>query len=207
MRYSHLLLLLLLLWTAPVRAALIGDADQPYSATRTVIADGRAYVGEMRSAPGMQRHEQTVNGIRFVVILRADRDVAWLLLPDFNVYAALPLSDTLTRYADRASLGRPRGTDRLNGLSAAKYRLHHIDQSGALAEGWLWMTATGLVPKLQGNYTSPNGHKTAVTLLLSDIEPGEQDPGYFVVPAGMSALPPQAVAGLLGMDVKGLPAQ
>jgi hypothetical protein len=195
------LLCLVVFGATPAYAGLVGDAAVPYSATRTVIADGKAYVGRMWSAPGMQRHEQTVNGVRMVLILRADQHVLWLIAPDFHVYTSLPLSDTLTRYADRSRLGFPVGEEDIDGVPARKYRIHNRDQNGAEVDGFLWLDRDGIVRKLAGVYTAPHGHRTPVTLLLSNIRTGDQDPALFEVPPGFSMLPPQAVAPLLGMQV------
>jgi hypothetical protein len=203
-RWSWIVLALLCvaLFSGSARAALIGDAAVPYSASRTVISDGKTYVGRMWSAPGMQRHEQTINGVRMIVILRADRHLLWLIAPDFKVYTALPLPDTLIRYADRRELGAPVGAEPVGGVPARKYRIRHRDQTGAEADGWLWMDRDGIVRKISGLYTTANGRKTPVTIFLSDLRTGAQDPDLFEVPPDMQMLPPQAVAPLLGLRLQ-----
>ncbi|HTH98734.1 MAG TPA: hypothetical protein VL574_15065 [Stellaceae bacterium] len=183
-------------------AALIGDASIPYKAERTVVEDGRTYVGTMYSAPGMQRHDQTINNIRMTVILRADRGVMELWLPDFNVYTDLPLSDTLTRYGDRRLLPPPSGREMEDGVSTRKYRIRHRDQSGAEADGWLWLDDNGIARRLSGDYTTPGGRVTHVTAILSHVRPGPQPASLFVVPQGVQMLPPQAVAPILGLQLR-----
>ncbi len=197
-----LLSLALLVLPVAAEAALIGDASVPYSADRTVVEDGKTYVGRMWSTPGMQRHEQTINNVRMTAILRADRHVMWLLLPDFNIFTELPLSDTLTRYADPALLPPPVAREALGGVETRKYPIHHRDQNGAEADGFLWQDERGIVWRLAGDYTTPNGRRTHVVASLSHLRPGPQDPALFTVPPGMQPLPAQAVAPMLGLQLQ-----
>jgi hypothetical protein len=71
-----ILLAALVAVTMPARAAMIGDADISFHATRTVLFKGRTYTGPVWAVPGKQRHEQTINGFRLVVILRTDTGTA-----------------------------------------------------------------------------------------------------------------------------------
>src|SRR5690348_5773326 len=56
---------------------LLGDARVPFSADRTLTVDGRTFAGRVYHTPGRQRHEQMLEGIQQVVILRADRAQGW----------------------------------------------------------------------------------------------------------------------------------
>lgn len=82
-------------WPITVSAAegtvrLLGDVTIAYRAMRTVTAGGKTYVGPVYAMPGRQRHEQEINGFHPVVILRADRKVAWLLVEALGVYTEFP---------------------------------------------------------------------------------------------------------------------
>jgi hypothetical protein len=191
-----------LMFPALARAALIGDAAVPYEAERVVVEDGHTYAGIMHSVPGMQRHDQTINNIRMTAILRADRGVMWLWLPDFNVYTELPLSDTLTRYADRTRLPPPAGREVLDGVETHKYTIDHRDQNGAKADGFLWLDADGIPRQLAGDYVTPGGRVTHVVASLRHVRREPQDPALFTIPHGVQMLPPQAVAPMLGLQLQ-----
>jgi hypothetical protein len=175
-------------------AAMIGDADISYHAERTVLFKGRQYTGPVWAVPGLQRHEQTINGMRLVVILNAGAGTATAILPDFNVYASFPMSQEL----DMSTLGDPVSRAKVDGIPAEKYRLEHEEGDGTGADGWLWIGAHNILLKLDGDYRTAGGRSVPVTATLSDIEKGPQDPALFRVPATMTALPVEAIAPFLG---------
>jgi hypothetical protein len=178
----------------PARAGMIGDADISYHATRTVLFKGKRYSGPVWAVPGMQRHEQMINGFRLVVILRADTGMATAMLPDLNVCASFPMSRDL----DLASLGEPVSHGTVAGFAAAKYRIEHEEPDGTGADGWLWVGKHHILLKLDGDYRTAGGKTVPVTAILSDIERGPQDPALFTVPSTMTVLPVEAIAPFLG---------
>lgn len=192
-----IVLLLALAGTAvpkPAAAAMIGDADIAYHAMRTVLFKGQRYTGPVWAVPGKQRHEQTINGFRLVVILDGNTGTATAILPDLNVYASFPMSRDL----DLSSLGAPVSHGTVAGLSAAKYRIEHEEADGTGADGWLWVGAHHILLKVDGDYRTAGGKTVPVTATLSEIERGPQDPALFAVPMNMTALPIEALAPFLG---------
>jgi hypothetical protein len=192
-----ILLAALVAVTMPARAAMIGDADISFHATRTVLFKGRTYTGPVWAVPGKQRHEQTINGFRLVVILRTDTGTATAILPDLNVYASFPMS----RELDLESLGEPVSHGIVAGLPAAKYRLEHEESDGTGADGWLWVGPHHLLLKIDGDYRTAGGNTVPVTASLSHIERGPQDPSLFEIPGNMTALPVEALAPFLGFKM------
>ncbi len=178
----------------PAAAAMIGDADVAYHAIRTVLFKGQRYTGPVWAVPGEQRHEQTINGFRLVVILNSNTGTATAILPDLNVYASFPMSRDL----DLSSLGEPVSHGTVAGLSAAKYRIEHEEPDGTGADGWLWVGAHHILLKVDGDYRTAGGKTVPVTATLSSIERGPQDPALFAVPTNMTALPIEAIAPFLG---------
>ena len=182
------------LFPRPAVAAMIGDSDIAYRADRTVVFKGHRYTGPVWAVPGKQRHEQEINGLRLIVILRADTGTAAAILPDFNVYAVFPMS----RELDRSILGPAAGHASVDGMPAAKYRLEHTEPDGTGASGWLWIGSHHILVKLDGEYRTASGTMVPVTAALSDIKPGPQDPSLFEIPSNMTALPVEAIAPFLG---------
>ena len=181
---------------------LLGDTRVPYSADRTVVTGGKTYVGRVYASPGKQRHEQNVNGLPLVAILRADKQVAWLELADLHVFTDFKFPAAITDYASQAQLGAPIGTELVAGLMAKKYRVERQGGDGSQVFGYAWIDDEGIVLKLDGSFVAPNGKETKASYELSNIHRGPQQPGLFELQPGMTRLPPEAVAPLMGIKIK-----
>jgi hypothetical protein len=181
-------------------AGLIGDTSVPFSADRHVETGGKTYDGRLYAAPGKQRHEQVVNGLPMVAILRADRKVAWLMLPGLHIYAEFAFPKAVTEYDGAAALGPPTGTDTIAGLKSARYRIEHDGTDGSVVDGWLWMTGDGIVTKLDGSFSGPKTKEVKASFQLSQIKLGPQDPALFEIPKDVKKLPIEAVQGLLSLQ-------
>lgn len=201
--FSCLLLAVILMGARPAAAQqLLGDTRVPYSADRTVVTGGKTYVGRVYASPGKQRHEQTVNGLPIVAILRADKQVAWLELADLHVFTDFKFPAAITDYASPDQLGHPIGTERVAGLMARKYRIERKGSDGSEVFGYAWIDDDDIVLKLDGTFIEPNGHETRAGYELSNVHRGPQPPNLFELPSGMARLPPEAVAPLMGIKLK-----
>ncbi|GGF17849.1 hypothetical protein GCM10011611_24640 [Aliidongia dinghuensis] len=198
------LLLLATLLSAPFAEAqnLLGDTRAPYSADRTVVTGGKSYVGRVYAEPGRQRHEQDLNGLPLVAILRADRKVAWLELAPLHVFTDFPFPAAITDYADDRQLGPALGTETVGGEATKKYRIERQGTDGSQVYGYAWITDDGIVMKLDGAFVEPSGRETRASYELSHVKRGPQPPALFDLPAGMSRLPPEALAPLMGIKLK-----
>ena len=200
---SCLLLAAALIGAHPASAQqLLGDTRVPYSADRTVVTGGKTYVGRVYASPGEQRHEQNVNGLPLVAILRADKKVAWLELADLHVFTDFKFPDAITDYASQAQLGAPIGTEPVAGLMAKKYRVERQGADGSQMFGYAWIDDEGIVLKLDGSFIAQNGRETKASYELSNIHRGPQQASLFELPPGLTRLPPEAVAPLMGIKIK-----
>jgi hypothetical protein len=186
---------------------LLGDTKVPYSADRTVETGGKTYVGHVYAAPGRQRHEQDVNGFPIVAILRADRKVAWLEVAPLHVFTDFQFPAAITDYADQKQLGRPIGTEVVAGETANKYRVERQGDDGSQLYGYAWITEDGIVVRLDGTFVEPNGRETKASYELSHIRRGPQPEALFDLAKGMTRLPPEAVAPLMGIKLRPAPKQ
>jgi hypothetical protein len=178
---------------------LIGDTKTPFSAERTVVTGGKTYTGRIYAVPDKQRHEQNVNGLEMIAILRADRRVAWLAIPGLHIYTEFPFPKAIDEFDDPRLLGPVIATDTVGGLKSVEHRIERQGSDGSALDGWLWMSEGGIVTKLDGTYTSPKGKAAPATLALSNIKLGPQDPALFELPPGSKLLPLEALAPLLNM--------
>jgi hypothetical protein len=180
-------------------ATLVGDTKLPFSADRVVVTNGKTYQGRVFAVPGKQRHEQEINGLRVVVILRADRQVAWLVMPDLHVYTEFAFPKAVGDYGSASTLGPPVGNATLAGLKASEYRVEREGSDGSALDAWVWMTGDGIVVKLDGTFTSTNAMPVNATLELSNVKTGPQNAALFELPPGANKLPPEALQPLLNM--------
>lgn len=200
---SCLLLVAALVGAQPARAQqLLGDTRVPYSADRTVVTGGKTYVGRVYASPGKQRHEENINGLPIVAILRADKKLAWLELADLHIFTDFRFPDAISDYASQDQLGAPIGSEPVAGLMAKKYRIERQGADGSQMFGYAWINDEGIVLKLDGSFIAPNGRETKASYELSNVRRGPQQPGLFELPPGMTRLPPEAVAPLMGIKLK-----
>jgi hypothetical protein len=201
-RFQPIAVIAVLLWLLMAVAnagALVGDTDVPFKADRTVVWHGKTYVGKVYAVPGMQRHEQEINGLHPVAIVRADRKTVYLMLPELHIYTELPFPPAVAEYDTFKSLGDPVREERFGGEKAHVYRIEWNASDGSLLDGWGWITGDGIVLKVDGAYTEPGHSPKNGSLVLSNVVRGPQDLALFDVPKGFSRLPPEGVEALFNL--------
>lgn len=201
MRRSMVLLSLVLVAAMPgaAHATLFGDADIAYSAERTVTVNGRSYSGMVFHIPGHDRHEQTIQGIAEVVILDAAMKQGFLVVPMLRSYVAFAFPKLMAELDDpglrRAAVGR----EMVNGVFTTKFRVDRVSADGSRAQGYAWLSAQGVLMRIDGTITYNGGSKPmAIRMELANLAVGPQDPALFQVPPGLAKLPAAALEGLLG---------
>lgn len=203
MRRSKMLLLLVVAFAAlpagRARATLLGDAAVSYSANSTVTVNGRSYAGMVFHIPGRDRHEQEIQGIAEVVILDGKAMHGWLVLPRLSSYVEFKFPQLMAELNAQALLRSPVGRETVNGVHTTKYRIDHTAADGMHAKGFAWVSADGVLMRLAGDVTRPGmSHPTAIQLELDNLRLGKQDHALFDLPPGLTRLPGEALAPLLG---------
>jgi hypothetical protein len=185
----------------PAAAQLLGDAKVGFTADRTVTYDGRTFQGKVWSMPGHQRHEQQIEGIQQVILLKSDGQ-GFLVVPQMRSYVDFRFSPAIAELSDPALLKTAVGQETVSGLKTTKYRIEPTARDGTFVEGWMWRTADGIIAKLDGTVTSRGGKSTPISMSLSNVRTGTQDAALFDVPQGMMKLPANALQPLLGATGK-----
>lgn len=201
MRRSMLLLSLALVAATPgaAHAALFGDAGVAYSAERTVTVNGKSYSGMVFHIPGHDRHEQTIQGVAEVIILDAATKRGFLVVPMLKSYVAFAFPKLMAELDDPGLRRAPVGRETINGVPTTKYRVDHISTDGSHAQGYAWLSAQGVLMRIDGTVTRGGGSKPAVIRMeLAGLAVGPQDPALFQVPPGLAELPAAALEGLFG---------
>ena len=200
MRMLGLVLFSLLL--APgAAAATLGDAQVGFTAERILVIDGHSYVGKIWAMPGKERHEQVIQGFEPVFLLRADNPLAEIVLAKLKTIVQIAMPSELRLLGSPEMKKRPIGPDTVNGIATTKYAIDETVPQGH-AKGTLWLSREGIPMKLAGTFTAPKGKVSSVRWELSRVRIGPQPASLFEPPPGLSKLPPEAVAPLLGLKLK-----
>jgi hypothetical protein len=182
----------------PAAAQVLGDASVPFSADRSLTVDGRTFQGRVYHMPGRQRHEQMLEGMQQVVLLRADRGEGWLVLPSLHSYVEFRFPQAITELSDPSLRGTPVGQETVSGVRTTKYRVEHTARDGTSVDGWMWTSREGIVMKLDGTVRPRSGKPTPFSMQLSNVRVGPQDAAMFDLPQGFVKLPSNALQPLLG---------
>jgi hypothetical protein len=201
MRNLWFVVLCLILLPGAARAATLGDAQIGFSADRTLVIDGKSYQGKIWAMPGRERHEQAISGFRPIFLLRADNPLGEIVLPQLKTIVQFKLPAEL-RVLDMPALKKhPVGHESVNGIATTKYAIDETVPEGH-ATGALWLSRDGIPMRLAGSFTKESGKVSTIRWELSHVRIGPQPASLFEAPQGLSKLPPEAIAPLLGLKLK-----
>jgi hypothetical protein len=198
MRAVAIALALTVLAGATASAATLGDAKIGFSADRLLVINGKPYQGKMWNMPGMERHEQDLNGIPAAFVLRSDRPIADLVLPKLHTTVEFMLPPELRLFADPRLNRHPVGHETVNGIATTKYDIDVAVPEGH-GSGNLWLSDEGIPMKLDGSFTRSSGKVATLRWELTHVHVGPQPAALFEPPPGFAKLPPEAIVPLLGL--------
>jgi len=202
MRLLAAVALCLALLPCSARAATLIDAATGFSAERTLVVDGHTYRGKVWAMPGKERHEQDIAGMRPVFLLRGDSGLGEIVLQNLKTVVQFEIPAEL-RLLDVAALKTHAiGDETVNGVATTKYAIDKSIPEGHAA-GTLWLSADGIPMRVAGTFTNAKGRESRVRWELSGVKTGPLPATLFEPPAGLSKLPPEAIAPLLGLRLKG----
>jgi hypothetical protein len=194
---------ILCLFLAPgaAQAATLGDAQIGFTADRTVVVDGRSYVGKIWAMPGKERHEQAIQGFQPIFLLRTGNPLGEIVLPQLKTIVQFTLPPELRILGASEFKKHAVGEETVNGIATTKYAIDESLPEGR-ASGTLWLSRDGIAMRLDGNFTKQSGKVSTVRWELSHVRIGPQPASLFEAPQGYSKLPPEAIAPLLGLKLK-----
>jgi hypothetical protein len=201
MRALTIGLVLAILTIAPAGALTLGEAKTGFSADRTLIVDGKTYEGRMWTMPGMERHEQNLNGVPAAFVLHSETPLAQLVLPELHTVVEFMLPAELHLFADPRLTRKPIGPETINGIATTKYAIDETVPEGH-GTGFLWLSEDGIPMKLDGTFTRTSGRVAHLHWELNHVKLGPQPSSLFQPPHGFSKLPADAMLPLLGLKLK-----
>jgi uncharacterized protein DUF4412 len=185
--------LLVVLCTAAFAGQSHADGQLPvpsvdYSADRIVETEAGTFDGKVYFTKDKERMETNAQGMQSVMIFRRDQQLGWMLMPAQRMYQKLDLrraqEQSGTKPSDQITITEV-GAEAVEGHDATKYKMLMKDGSGG---GFIWITQEGIPVKM--DFLGKSGRdKTRMTVTLTNLTIGDQDPALFEPPADYKAMP------------------
>jgi hypothetical protein len=179
---------------APPQTQAQYSADS-YTETSELTLKEKVYV-----APGKQRKEQDMGGATQVSIIRMDKGVMWVLMPDEKMYMEMGMQQAQAQDpgVDLSAYQMERtevGPDTVNGIQATKFKIIMTGADGTKLGGFQWVANPGIQIKLDA--LSKEGNSTQrIKIELTNLQIANQDPALFEIPKGYNKMTMPSVPGM-----------
>jgi len=166
------------------------DAPVSYTAHYSVSSDKGHFEGSVWHAPGRERREFATAIGGQAVLLRRDKDVAYLLSPSGKWYVGFGLHAAAALAGGLDGLTVERRKIREESVAGQRATRYHVAASGGGGrfDGDAWFSKDGIMLKAIGTLTGRNGHVEPVETTLSDVRLGPVDAAMLSPPAGYFGL-------------------
>ena len=182
-------------------AAEFPEPSASYSGDGVMTTDMGAVSFRVFADGAIERREMTTDEATHVVIKRPDRGVAYLLVPEDNMAMEIR-EDVGSMPASAGEMAAfnptPVGSEAIAGETATKYALSGVDARGAGFDGFAWLTDDGILLKLEGTSRLVAGRGMPMTVELTSLARGPQDPSLFELPAGVAIMRLDGLKGNAG---------
>jgi hypothetical protein len=185
------------------------DLKVDYTADSVIGSGTDARSGRLWRTPVALRHELNDGSQAQTVIVRLDRNMAWMLMPAVRLVLGTNL-DGLTQISGASAvLGAADklkpvsvGAETIDGRRTTKYRVRMDDPTAGQFDGFVWSTAEGIILKVDGA-GEQNGRRGTVRLAFRNVHVGPLDMTLFEPPAGyrqVTVSPAQVATMLKAME-------
>jgi len=149
-----------------------------YMETSAMVMQGPAYF-----APGKERREYSMEGMKMVTITRRDKKIIWSLMPEEKTYSEMAMPESggtgdLSGYT--FDLTRV-GSEKVNGVQTTKNKMIMTGPNGDKLGGFSWITDQGIVVKMDAIAMDKNS-KERIKSELKNLKIGHVDASVFEIP-------------------------
>lgn len=142
---------------------------------------GKIYAGEHALRMDMEARP----GLKTTNIIRYDKKVIWVLIPNQHMYMEMPLSHeagmmAMLRDRETHYTIHDLGAERVGAYDCEKYSVHW-NRQGRESDGLLWIGKSG---EAKGFIVRMEDERNGATSEYRNIQPGEPPASVFEVPAG-----------------------
>lgn len=201
-----------LFFMAAIAVAVTVSAEQgpkvSYSADFSMETADTAMHGKVYSTPDMERRENEQDGNNSIIIVRHDKKVTWMLMPDDSSYMEMKMGTggqgkqeggDLSAYDIKTTKV---GSETVNGVKTTKSKVIMTGPKGAKLGGFIWTSKDGITVKLDA-ISVDKGSKERFKTELTNLQIGKQDPALFEIPAGYTKMDFGGMGGMMGGDFHG----
>lgn len=192
-----LIVLCLLHLAVSGNAAQMPVAKVEYSADSKIEANGMIMNGKVYHGRDKDRMEMNVGGSSTVMIVRTDKQIAWMLMPEQKTFMEMSLEESQKKSSDMTQCvveQKAAGTETINGVKANKSAVSLSCPDNKGYRGGMWVTKDGIMVKMDVTSTD-GGENVRVVNELSNLKLGQQPAKLFEVPPGYQ---PMNIGGLFG---------
>lgn len=160
-----------------------------YSATSiTETADGKIE-SMIYHAGDKERRESNIEGEKTTLIIRRDKHLIWMLMPEEHAYIKMKLGESPDK-GDVSGFQIKQttvGPETIDGIKTTKSKIIAKNAKGEKFGGFWWTTKEGIVIKMD-MISVEKGGKQRIKTQLINLKIGKQNPGLFEIPAGYAEM-------------------
>lgn len=143
-------------------------------------------------SPGKERREHRLKDTVQVIIVRHDKKLVWVLLPEQKLYMEVDMAQSQPAVgalpAD-AKIDRVKiGDEVVNGVPTTKYKVLISQTNGAKLKGLMWVSHDDIIMRMNANATG-KGSKMDLSMELKNVKKTKQDASLFEIPEGYHQIP------------------
>ncbi|MBI3805296.1 MAG: DUF4412 domain-containing protein [Nitrospirae bacterium] len=179
-------------------AAELPEPKVEYSADSVVEAEQMTLKATIYHALDKERREQEKGSMKQVLILRKDKNLAWMLMPEQKMYMEMPSTQAKNKEIDLSNYKIERtevGKEVVEGVDTTKSKVVMTGADGASFDGFLWTTPEGITMKMDA-VAQGKGEKSQIKMTLKNLKIAKQDPALFEIPAGYHKMPVNPFGGM-----------
>ena len=170
-----------------------------YSADTVMETAEVAIRGKVYAAPNKERREYAVGGQNMIMIVRADKKLAWMLVPEEKMYMEFDSnkqsrSDDLSGWKIEQTVIGP---ETIDGIKTTKSKIIMTGPKGEKLAGFWWLTKDNIIVKMDA-ISVDQGRKDRFKIENRNIKIGKQDPKLFEIPVGYQKMAMPDLGALMG---------
>jgi len=178
------------------------EPDVEYYADEHMETEDVTMQTKVYHAPGKERREQDMSGMQQIMIMRRDKGVMWMLMPEQKTYMEMKMGqgkeDTadLKDYTIEYSVV---GEAVVNGINTTKNKVIMTDKKGNKFGGFMWVSKEGIMVKMD-TVSKVEGSKMRVKMERKNIKIENQNPKLFEIPSGYNKMSMPGMGGGFNMQ-------
>lgn len=178
------------------------EPDVEYSADEHMETEDMAMQAKVCHAPGRERREQEMSGMQQIMIMRRDKGVMWMLMPEQKMYMETKMGQGKEDTADLKDYTIEYavvGEEVVNGINTTKNKVIVTDKKGNKFGGFMWVSKEGIMVKMD-TVSKVEGTKMRVKLERKNIKIEKQDAKLFEIPADYNKMSMPGMGGGFNMQ-------